>query len=274
MIDFFDARLAEADRYGVRDLCIIDPGTGFAPPNWAWERPVPLPEDRLQQPRPSCAGTACRCTSRCPGRTPTSTTSCSRSCCASGRSTGARTTRPRSAPSSERSHASLSGPRGCTASGGNVVSQSAGTRSGATSTSGASTKRRSAKRGMGHGQLGRGDRDVVVEQQVEIERARAPVDDALAAGLGLDPLQAAHQREGVERRVEGDDHVQVRRPGRRARRSDRSRTPATSAASGDELVDGEAEVLLAIAEVAAERDDGAMRSGGSVRPGAVVAGAT
>jgi len=36
MIDFFDERLAEADRYGVRDLCIIDPGTGFAPPNWAW----------------------------------------------------------------------------------------------------------------------------------------------------------------------------------------------------------------------------------------------
>jgi dihydropteroate synthase len=36
MIEFFDARLAEAERYGVRDLCIIDPGTGFAPPNWPW----------------------------------------------------------------------------------------------------------------------------------------------------------------------------------------------------------------------------------------------
>ena len=24
------------DRYGVRGLCIIDPGTGFAPPNWGW----------------------------------------------------------------------------------------------------------------------------------------------------------------------------------------------------------------------------------------------
>lgn len=36
MVEFFDARLAEADRYGVRDLCIIDPGTGFAPPNWPW----------------------------------------------------------------------------------------------------------------------------------------------------------------------------------------------------------------------------------------------
>lgn len=38
MIEFFDARLTEANRYGVRDLCIIDPGTGFAPSNWPWEQ--------------------------------------------------------------------------------------------------------------------------------------------------------------------------------------------------------------------------------------------
>lgn len=37
MIDFFDARLAEADRYGLRSSCIVDPGTGFAPPDWPWE---------------------------------------------------------------------------------------------------------------------------------------------------------------------------------------------------------------------------------------------
>ena len=37
MIEFFDARLAEADRYGLRDRCILDPGTGFAPPNWPWD---------------------------------------------------------------------------------------------------------------------------------------------------------------------------------------------------------------------------------------------
>ncbi len=37
MIDFFEARLAVADRYGVRANCIIDPGTGFAPSNWLWE---------------------------------------------------------------------------------------------------------------------------------------------------------------------------------------------------------------------------------------------
>jgi dihydropteroate synthase len=38
MIDFFEARLADADRYGLRSRCIVDPGTGFAPPNWPWEQ--------------------------------------------------------------------------------------------------------------------------------------------------------------------------------------------------------------------------------------------
>jgi dihydropteroate synthase len=37
LIEFFDARLADADRFGMRHRCIIDPGTGFAPSNWAWE---------------------------------------------------------------------------------------------------------------------------------------------------------------------------------------------------------------------------------------------
>ncbi len=37
MTDFFDARLADADRFGLRSRCIIDPGTGFAPPEWPWE---------------------------------------------------------------------------------------------------------------------------------------------------------------------------------------------------------------------------------------------
>lgn len=26
-----------ADRFGLRHLCILDPGTGFAPSNWPWE---------------------------------------------------------------------------------------------------------------------------------------------------------------------------------------------------------------------------------------------
>ena len=37
IVDFFEARLRAAVRYGVRDRCIVDPGTGFAPPNWPWE---------------------------------------------------------------------------------------------------------------------------------------------------------------------------------------------------------------------------------------------
>jgi dihydropteroate synthase len=34
--EFFTARLADAARYGLRDRCILDPGTGFAPPAWPW----------------------------------------------------------------------------------------------------------------------------------------------------------------------------------------------------------------------------------------------
>lgn len=37
LVDFFDARLAQADRFGLRHRCIIDPGTGFAPNNWPWQ---------------------------------------------------------------------------------------------------------------------------------------------------------------------------------------------------------------------------------------------
>jgi dihydropteroate synthase len=38
IVEFFDARLADADRYGLRHRCILDPGTGFAPSNWPWEQ--------------------------------------------------------------------------------------------------------------------------------------------------------------------------------------------------------------------------------------------
>ena len=37
IIAFFERRLAAADRYGLRRRCILDPGTGFAPPDWPWE---------------------------------------------------------------------------------------------------------------------------------------------------------------------------------------------------------------------------------------------
>jgi dihydropteroate synthase len=36
IVEFFAARVADADRYGLRDRCILDPGTGFAPPSWPW----------------------------------------------------------------------------------------------------------------------------------------------------------------------------------------------------------------------------------------------
>jgi dihydropteroate synthase len=38
MVDFFEARLADADRFGLRSRCIVDPGTGFAPSNWPWDQ--------------------------------------------------------------------------------------------------------------------------------------------------------------------------------------------------------------------------------------------
>lgn len=38
ILSFFERRLADADRYGRRSRCILDPGTGFAPPNWPWEQ--------------------------------------------------------------------------------------------------------------------------------------------------------------------------------------------------------------------------------------------
>lgn len=37
IIEFFEARLADAARYGLRHRCILDPGTGFAPSEWPWE---------------------------------------------------------------------------------------------------------------------------------------------------------------------------------------------------------------------------------------------
>ncbi len=36
MVAFFTERLRLADRYGLRDRCLIDPGTGFGPHGWEW----------------------------------------------------------------------------------------------------------------------------------------------------------------------------------------------------------------------------------------------
>jgi dihydropteroate synthase len=37
IVEFFDARLRDADRFGLRARCVLDPGTGFAPSNWPWD---------------------------------------------------------------------------------------------------------------------------------------------------------------------------------------------------------------------------------------------
>ncbi len=37
IVEFFEARLVQATRRGARHRCILDPGTGFAPPAWPWE---------------------------------------------------------------------------------------------------------------------------------------------------------------------------------------------------------------------------------------------
>ena len=36
MNDFFAERLETAEKFDLRERCILDPGTGFAPPEWAW----------------------------------------------------------------------------------------------------------------------------------------------------------------------------------------------------------------------------------------------
>ncbi len=37
IVEFFEHRLDQADRFGARSRCLLDPGTGFAPPQWPWE---------------------------------------------------------------------------------------------------------------------------------------------------------------------------------------------------------------------------------------------
>lgn len=36
IVEWFEAQLTVADRFGVRANCVIDPGTGFAPHHWEW----------------------------------------------------------------------------------------------------------------------------------------------------------------------------------------------------------------------------------------------
>lgn len=36
MLAYFEDRLRVADRFGLRDRCLLDPGTGFGPHDWEW----------------------------------------------------------------------------------------------------------------------------------------------------------------------------------------------------------------------------------------------
>ena len=63
------------------------------------------------------------------------------------------------------------------------------------------------------------DDHVVVEQDVEIKGARAPADDALAFGFGLDDVEATQESEWVVRGMG---------PGCRGRRRGLFRIPASS----------------------------------------------
>lgn len=37
MVSWFEERLKDMDRYGIRERCYLDPGTGFSPAQWDWE---------------------------------------------------------------------------------------------------------------------------------------------------------------------------------------------------------------------------------------------
>jgi dihydropteroate synthase len=36
LVEWFQHSLLRAAKFGIRDRCILDPGTGFAPPSWEW----------------------------------------------------------------------------------------------------------------------------------------------------------------------------------------------------------------------------------------------
>jgi len=36
MVSWFDERLKQLDKYGIRERCYLDPGTGFGPAHWDW----------------------------------------------------------------------------------------------------------------------------------------------------------------------------------------------------------------------------------------------
>ena len=54
------------------------------------------------------------------------------------------------------------------------------------------------------------DDHVVIKQDVEIECARAPANDALAVGFGFDDVEATQEGERVVRGFDEGSHIEVR----------------------------------------------------------------
>jgi dihydropteroate synthase len=140
IIEFFESRLADADRYGVRDRCIIDPGTGFAPAGAEWNERY-----RYQKQVYSNIGALRRfglpLYVALPWKESPQHEELLELVIAQGLDYG-RSHRPWQVREVEDRLSGQSGPRGRTPAGGRDVSQPGGQRSGATSASGASTNRR------------------------------------------------------------------------------------------------------------------------------------
>jgi dihydropteroate synthase len=140
LIEFFEARLDEADRYGLRDRCIIDPGTGFAPAGAEWNERY-----RYQKHVYANLGALRRfglpVYVALPWKESRQHEELLDLVLAQGLDYG-RSHRPWQVREVEGRLAGQSGPTGDTPAGGNDVSQPGGHRSGATSASGASTNRR------------------------------------------------------------------------------------------------------------------------------------
>jgi dihydropteroate synthase len=52
LVEWFDAALRRLDAFGLRSRCVLDPGTGFAPHDLAWEDRFPY-QKRVRGPRPA-----------------------------------------------------------------------------------------------------------------------------------------------------------------------------------------------------------------------------
>jgi dihydropteroate synthase len=149
IVEFFEARLADADRYGLRHRCIVDPGTGFAPSAWPWEERYRY-QKRVYSNLDALRRFGLPLYIALPWKDTVQHDELLEIVVRQHPEFG-RAHRPAHVRDVEaRVHGqSPSGPRGETPSGGNVSSQPTGHRSGATSASGARTNRRSPIRGCG-----------------------------------------------------------------------------------------------------------------------------